>query len=382
MLLTSGSRRRKRTVILGPGFAEKGGAQRRLRLLGQGLSERGWDVKVVGRAGTFTRPKTIRCASIRGIDIPGWNRRWGALVYVLVGLPLTMWWSIRCRLLIAMQLGSQTLVAALASLLMGKGFVTLLTSSGQFGEAAILRGRNGAVRRWALRRARLLIVQTEAAMEDVRPFVPIERVRVLANPLAIPTDPPALTGQPNVLFSGRFSAEKDMLSLLKAWRRVLLDLPEARLILLGAGGHYRSVEPEVRELISADPHLEASVQLPGWVMQPDEYLSACDVAVIPSLSEGMSNSLLEAYAMGRVIVASDIPSNIAVLGVDHPLLFPPGDSEALYRAIMVALGDENIRCQVRHAALEGRWRFEKRQVTEQFEEILREAQTAPRHQHS
>ena len=74
----------------------------------------------------------------------------------------------------------------------------------------------------------------------------------------------------------------------------------------------------------------------GWVPSVEPYYRANDVFVLPSREEGMSNALLEACAHGRVVVASDIPPNRAVLGDDYPLLFPVGSIEALADRLLTA----------------------------------------------
>jgi glycosyltransferase involved in cell wall biosynthesis len=76
-----------------------------------------------------------------------------------------------------------------------------------------------------------------------------------------------------------------------------------------------------------------------------EYLRRADVYVFPSLEEGMSNALLEACAWQRVIVASDIPPNRAVLGDDFPLLFRAGDTAGLVVALRQALTNDSLRAK-------------------------------------
>jgi glycosyltransferase involved in cell wall biosynthesis len=63
-------------------------------------------------------------------------------------------------------------------------------------------------------------------------------------------------------------------------------------------------------------------------------LAGLDVAVLPSLSEGMSNALLEYMAAGKAIVATAVGGNVDLIepGV-HGLLVPPGDAPRLAAAI-------------------------------------------------
>ncbi|MCU0230768.1 MAG: glycosyltransferase family 4 protein [Acidobacteria bacterium] len=76
------------------------------------------------------------------------------------------------------------------------------------------------------------------------------------------------------------------------------------------------------------------VLFPGVIEEVPDLLAALDLFVLPSLSEGMSNALLEAMAAGRPIVATEAGGNGECLGGGNAgLLVPPGDPEALGRAL-------------------------------------------------
>jgi len=66
-------------------------------------------------------------------------------------------------------------------------------------------------------------------------------------------------------------------------------------------------------------------------------LRRCKVFVFPSEVEGMSMMLLEAIASGALVVSSDIPANLAVIGKDYPYTFCSGDPVGLRRALELAL---------------------------------------------
>src|SRR5262249_33645999 len=65
-----------------------------------------------------------------------------------------------------------------------------------------------------------------------------------------------------------------------------------------------------------------------------EFLDTLDIAVLPSLSEGMSNALLEYMAAGKAIVATAVGANTQLIehGV-HGLIVPAGDPQAMASAI-------------------------------------------------
>ena len=370
----------KRVVFFGPGFKEVGGAQKRARILTRGLADRGWDVKAVNRAGTLNRFGFTSGERLRAIDVPGFAARWfGAFLYLVIGLFLGLVWGARESVLVAMQVGSQTLVAALCGAALRKPFVVLTTSSGMLSELDILRhGRLSGLRRWAIRRAAFVVVQTEEAARELDGVVDPPRTRVMRNP--VESDGPLpLNGEARVLFMGRLSEEKDLPNLLQAWRDIAAARPDAELTLLGEGGYYRSVEDVLRRIVESDGTLRRSVRMPGWSDDPRAFLERADVFVFPSLSEGMSNSLLEACAAGRVVVASSISSNLAVLGSDYPLLFEPGDVDAMRRTLERALDDASARAAAAEHCGARMENFDVDRVLDVFEGLLTDAQHRARH---
>lgn len=372
-----------RLLFLGPGFSEVGGAQNRARILARGLADKGWDVRAVNRAGTARKFKFMSENRLRSIDVPGFTARWlGALTYLLVGLCLGLYWGAKSSVMVAMQVGSQTMVAAICGALLRKPFVVLSTSSGLLSELKILRqGRLSGLRRWAISRATLVVVQTADAATELGDIVDSSRVRVMPNPVQS-QGPWPLNGRPHVLFMGRLSEEKDLLNLLRAWSDIVAERPEATLTLLGEGGHFRSVESEIRRLVESDETLAKSVKLPGWSDDPASFLREADVFVFPSLSEGMSNSLLEACAAGRVVVASAISSNVAVLGDGYPFLFPPGNYAQLRSALNEAFDDPEKRQRALEAIDSRMGLFSVTRILGLFERMLLDAQDRARDLHT
>ena len=113
---------------------------------------------------------------------------------------------------------------------------------------------------------------------------------------------------PIILAVGRLFEVKNHRLLVSAMARLRDGHPQARLVILG-GGH---CEAELRQQI-AELGLEAVVELPGQAdrEQVRSWLGRASVYVLPSLSEGMPLSLLEAMAAGVPCVAT------AVGGVPH-----------------------------------------------------------------
>lgn len=132
---------------------------------------------------------------------------------------------------------------------------------------------------------------------------------------------------------GRMAAVKDYPTLIRAFAQLLgrHPRPEAlRLILVGDGPEMPRCQALVREL-----GLEDKVWLPGDRQDIAEWLRAFDVFVLPSLGEGISNTLLEAMASGLPVVATRVGGNPELIsdGLNGTLV-PPGDPETLAQTLL------------------------------------------------
>ena len=87
----------------------------------------------------------------------------------------------------------------------------------------------------------------------------------------------------------------------------------------------------------------------GYVNDLRPYYTACDVVVLPSWHEGLPYSLLEGAAVARPLIGSDIPGIDSVIINDkNGLLVPPGDSEALAKALVTLRDNHDLRKRMGH----------------------------------
>lgn len=337
-----------RILLFTPGLGEAGGAARRSRLFAEGLAEQGHEVVVISRSGSGHRVARRRAEGIWSIEVPGFGRRrLGAVLYAMLALPLGLVLGRSARGMVAIQLTAPGTIASICALVWRTPFIVFTSTTGELSEVdAVLGSRTAPIRRRLLGRARHLVGQSVDSSKELERLVSPDRVAVLPTPVRLSTsEASALARTPTVAWSGRLSAEKDLLRLIDAWLRVLDEVPDGQLTLVGGGSEHRSIEDELRARVAADDRLGASVHITGWVGDAASVVARSDVFVLPSLTEGMSNSLLEACALGRVLVASDIPGNRAVVGDGYPLLFPPGDTVAMTDALLAALTDDDVRAR-------------------------------------
>jgi sugar transferase (PEP-CTERM/EpsH1 system associated) len=96
--------------------------------------------------------------------------------------------------------------------------------------------------------------------------------------------------------------------------------------------------------IAGELGLQGRVRFLGDVANVDRFLESLDLFVLNSLSEGMSNTVLEAMACGLPVVATTVGANTdLVVEGQTGLLIPPNDCAALRHAIAVLAADSPLR---------------------------------------
>ena len=131
--------------------------------------------------------------------------------------------------------------------------------------------------------------------------------------------------------------EKDLGILMEAFRKLKSARIGVKLVIVGSG----PMLAELQAGSDADCHFEPAVgNVAPW-------LRAMDIFVLPSLSEALSNSLMEAMGCGCCVVASDTGGNPELVQDGQTgLLFPVGDAEALAACLMRLLDEPDYRLRL------------------------------------
>lgn len=125
---------------------------------------------------------------------------------------------------------------------------------------------------------------------------------------------------------GRLEPVKDLPTLLQAAAALPPALGKWRLVIAGDGSE---AEP-LRRMAAETPALAERVTFLGAIDCIPEFLNATDTYVLPSLYEGISNSLLEAMAVGLPVIASAVGGNNEVVtDGESGLTFQAGDVRRL-----------------------------------------------------
>jgi teichuronic acid biosynthesis glycosyltransferase TuaC len=136
-----------------------------------------------------------------------------------------------------------------------------------------------------------------------------------------------------ILYVGNLLEPKGVLDLAAAFEQMRARAPSARLVMVGDGAARPACEQVAQRL-------GGRMQLVGGrpFEEIGQWMAACDVLALPSWNEGTPNVILEAFACGRRVVATDIggiPDLVEdeLLGEMVPVRAPEALADALLRAV-------------------------------------------------
>jgi len=220
---------------------------------------------------------------------------------------------------------------------------------------------------WSLQNADAVTAVTTGLARKARAFAPGCNPRFIPNSVDATLFAPGprdealavslgLTGAPVIAFVGEARQKKGLTILLPAFARLCAQVgapPGHRPILLLVGGVRQDDEPILDVFCRQNPALEVHAVPHVAHEKLPPYYRLADVLVIPSLRDGMPNSLLEAMACERAIAASDVGGMPDVLqGGVNGILVPPGDLNALADAMLTLSSDPSRRAELGRAARE------------------------------
>lgn len=343
---------RKRRVLFVINDLSRAGAESQLVDLALALDPARYDVAIV-----LLKHRNQFAAELaeRGIPVTALHRRgfWD------VGLPFRLFRAIRDFRpdIVHGSLFLANLMAALAARAAGAPALVL---SQRCSYEATLNPPSRRLARWSHRRADRVIVNSHAAWrEEIAAGFPPDRMVVVPNGVRCSVERAdrarlGLADGPLVVAVGTLDPVKGHRYLLDAWPRVRRHVPDAHLVLVGDGPLRDELPRQAASLGLGD-----SVRFAGFHSPASPFVAACDVFVLPSVTEGMPNALLEAMCLGRAVVATRVGGvpELVVEG-ESGLLTPPRDSAALAAAIGGLLADGPRRDALgQAAAVRARERF-------------------------
>ena len=237
---------------------------------------------------------------------------------------------------------------------------TLLGAVDSHGLRAWLRA---GVARWAMNRSDCIVTVAESLAKKVRSRCgPLWRpIKVIPNGVDVPAvtaddeelarmrSSLGISADATLLGSvGRLVPVKDFGNAIDAISQLRPGADNVHLVLVGDGPERESLAK-----VASERGVEDRVHLVGHQDDIGDWLAIMNVYLNVSLSEGMSQSILEAMASGLPMVVTDVGDSAAMINGDHPcgLVAPAGDPLAVAGAVRELLDDPTRQAAFRQNAL-------------------------------
>lgn len=211
----------------------------------------------------------------------------------------------------------------------------------------------------------MIIPVSKGVLDDIVSITGLDsnKLQVIRNPVITPEmhqlaqqsiDHPWFSeGEPPVILgAGRFTHQKDFITLIKAFAKVRQQRT-CHLVLLGHG----ALQSEYKAL-ATELGVEKDLSMPGFANNPYPYMKKASLFVLSSAWEGSPNVLSEALAQGTPVVATDCPSGpreVLQGGKIAPLV-AVGDAQGMADAMIATLDNppsaESLRESVREYTAE------------------------------
>lgn len=138
----------------------------------------------------------------------------------------------------------------------------------------------------------------------------------------------------------RLSPQKNLSLLIKACSRVFANHPDYSLEIYGSGDEKSKLEKLINCL-----QMENHIKLMGHTSCLHQVMRDCSMYVCSSDYEGISNSMLEAMALGLPVISTDCPVGGAretISDGENGMLIPVGDEDAMFGAIQKIIENPSI----------------------------------------
>lgn len=229
------------------------------------------------------------------------------------------------------------------------------------------------LRRWVMQQAALVLAMSEAMRQDlVKQGIPEDKMISLSLGFDTSIRPELVTGKdirarynlgdsPTLIYFGSMDRKRRLDFLLRAMKLVVNEVPDAKLLMVGAG--HAPSDVESLQGYAAQIGLNDHVIFTGGVPRQDmpHYIAAADVGLSPivPMSYFMVSSptkLFETLGMGKPVVATDIPEQRETINRSGAGLCVPYNEEEFAKAVVYLLRNTS---QAQRMGARGREYIEK-----------------------
>jgi len=148
-----------------------------------------------------------------------------------------------------------------------------------------------------------------------------------------------------ILSASRLVPDKGLFILIQAFRKLIRQYPGARLFIAGEGELETELKLTARSLVDS-----GVVVFLGFRKDVPELLLGSDVFAIPSLSEGLGSTIIEAMFARTAVIGSAVEGIPELIQHESTgLLVQPGDADALSLSLLRLAEDAALRLSLAEA---------------------------------
>lgn len=147
-------------------------------------------------------------------------------------------------------------------------------------------------------------------------------------------------------FIARVTKQKNPLGMIEGFYLAHKQCPDIRLLMIGEGDLKEQAVLKVKEL-----NIESSVYFDDFRQDVPEILKAIDVFCLPSLWEGLPIALIEAMAVGKAVIATNVDGSREIIQhAKNGLLIRPDNPKELSDAIVDLYTQKSLKTQIEREA--------------------------------
>lgn len=225
------------------------------------------------------------------------------------------------------------------------------------------------IRNWAYRRADVITFQTADGI-GYFPKAIAKKAVIIPNPIDAAI-PPRYEGEraKKIVTVGRLHSQKNQALLLEAFSDFRKERMDYELHIYGEGELEEKLKAYAQKLGIGD-----NVVWHGFSTRVKEEIADSRMFVLSSDFEGISNSMLEALAMGIPTISTDCPiggARVYIKNNESGLLVPVGDRKALAEAMLRVAGDDELAGRLSVNGAKVRERYSPGSIAERFLEAAK-----------
>lgn len=224
------------------------------------------------------------------------------------------------------------------------------------------------------RRVPIVAVSESTKSELVEQGIPENNIRIIHNSVDHTRYTPG-NGNPNQSFTigflGRIKKYKSIEHLLQAFETVKVEIPDAKLVIVGDGDYL----PALKKAASKMKHND-DIVFTGYISGDEKVrqLREMDVVVNTSSKEGWGLTVIEANACGIPVIGANVPGlRDSIIEEETGLLYHHGDIEALTALLFRFHGDKELRKRLSKNAIEWAAKFNWDDSAESFLNAITES---------